>query len=572
MFIVGLNHGEINSSAAIYADGSVQAGSTEERFNRQKLTRLFPAGALKYCLDFVGAELGDVESVGQAWNPGALWQKYNPAISTHRTRKEDYFYSVPDHLLNFVAREPGDWVSMHFPPEASIPSVYYINHHLTHSANGFFLSPFEEAAILTADWRGETECMTAGVGKGTEIKVLQRQSVPDSLGMFYATFTELLGYRPDSDEWKVMALSAYDVDCHELYKKIHSTVELKDDGTLRLDQRFYKGALIEQPNLYTSSLVELLGGRVGSKDDDLGDWSIGVAKAMQLVSEDIASHFLCSLYDRTRQDRLVLSGGFFMNSVYNGKVLEQTPFKDVYISYAPSDGGNSVGAALYVAHCIHKQPRGEVCNSSLIGPEFEDRQIIEALDRRGIAWSRLSNVAETIANLLADGEIVAHFWGRMEFGERALGNRSILGNPRDPQVKDKINSAIKYRESYRPFAPAVVAEQAHRFFEVPEGFQCRYMEKVVKVREEYRGALPGVTHVDGSGRLQTVDILENSRFYEILRKFGAKTDFPIVLNTSFNVNGEPIVCSPDDAISTFFNSGLRYLVMGDILVTKSSSP
>ncbi len=568
MLIVGLNHGEINSSAAVFHQGGIRAGAPEERFNRQKLTRLFPAGALNYCLNYVGADLSDADCVAQAWNPGALWGKYNPAISTHRTRKEDYFYSVPDHLLNLVSREPGDWVSMQFSPTSAVPPVYFLNHHLTHAANAFFLSPFEEAAILTADWRGEFECMNAGVGRGNDIKVHQRQSIPDSLGMFYATFTELLGYRPDSDEWKVMALSAFDIDCDDLYQKIRSTVHLADDGTLQLDQRFYKGALVDQPDLYTASLVQLLGGRIGQSSEEVDDWSIGVAKAMQRVSEEIASHFLKALHEHTGQSRVVLGGGFFMNSVYNGKVLEQTPFEEVYISYAPSDGGNSVGAALYAAHCIHGQQRSDSQDSSFIGPEYSSTQIVDALKRRGISWRELENPADSTAELIASGEVVAHFDGRMEFGERALGNRSILANPQDPKVKDQINSIIKYREGYRPFAPAVPADRAHLYFEVTEGYQCRYMEKVVPVRSEFRDHLPGVTHVDGSGRLQTVEENENPRFFEILRRLEEKTGYPIALNTSFNINGEPIVCSPDDALNTFFNSGLRYLVMGNVLVQK----
>jgi carbamoyltransferase len=568
MLIVGLNHGEINSSAAVFDQGGIRAGALEERFNRQKSTRLFPARALHYCLDYLGADLSDASCVAQAWNPGALWRKYNPAISTHRTRKEDYFYSVPDHLLNMVAREPGDWVSMQFSPTSAVPPVYFLNHHLTHAANAFFLSPFEEAAILTVDWRGEFECMNAGVGRGNNIEIHQRQSVPDSLGMFYATFTELLGYQPDSDEWKVMALSAFDIDCDDLYQKIRSTVHLADDGTLELDQTYYKGALVDQPNLYANRLVKLLGGRIGQQTDETNDWSTGVAKAMQKVAEEVASHFLKSLYEITGQSRLVLGGGFFMNSVYNGKVLEQTPFDKVYISYAPSDGGNSIGAALYAAHCILGQQRSDSQNSSFIGPEYSNTQIINALQRRALSWRELDAPADSVAELIANGEVVAHFDGRMEFGERALGNRSILADPRDPKVKDRINGLIKYREGYRPFAPAVLADQAHRYFEVTEGYQCRYMEKVVPVRREFRDHLPGVTHVDGSGRLQTVEDKENPRLSLILQRLEEKTGYPIALNTSFNINGEPIVCNPDDALNTFFNSGLRHLVMGNVLVQK----
>jgi carbamoyltransferase len=569
MIVIGLNHGEINSSAALFSGQTIVAGAPEERFNRQKLTRLFPHQAIRYCLDFSNIELSDVDFFAQAWNPGALWAKYNPSISTYRTKREDYFYSVPDHLFNLGCREPNEWVCMQFPKESVIPSVYFVNHHLTHAANAFFLSPFEEAAILTADWRGEFECMNAGVGKGSTIDIDQRQTVPNSLGMFYATFTELLGYRPDSDEWKVMALSAFDVDCDDHVKKIRSTIELCDDGTLRLDQSYYKGGIVDQPNLYTNRLVDLLGGRVGWREDEPDDWSISVAKAMQLVSEEIATHFLKRLHERTNLNQVVLGGGFFMNSVYNGKVLDQTPFKQVYISYAPSDVGNSIGAALYVAHCIHGVEREYSNNLSFIGPDFDHKEIIATLNRRKIGYRELDNPEKTVAGLIAAGNIVAHFYGRMEFGERALGNRSILADPRDPEIKNRINSMIKYRESYRPFAPAVLAEKAHEYFSVKPEYSSRFMESVVPVKTDYRTSLPGITHVDGSGRLQTVKVEENGRFHRIIQEVEALTGVAVVLNTSFNINGEPIVLSPDDALTTFFNSGLLYLVMGDVLVEKS---
>jgi carbamoyltransferase len=569
MIVIGLNHGELNSSAAICENGRITAGAPEERFNRQKLTRLFPYEAIRYCLDYAGIQLRDVDCIAQAWNPGALWGKYNPAISTHRARREDYLYSIPDHLMNIVDREPGDWVGMQFPENSSLSSVYFINHHLTHAATAFFLSPYEEAAILTADWRGEFECMNAGVGIGSTINIHNRQAVPDSLGMFYATFTELLGYRPDSDEWKVMALSAFDVDCNDQIKKIRSTIHLAEDGTLRLDQSYYKGALVDQPNLYTDRLVKLLGGRVAHKDHEPDSWTISVAKAMQVVSEEIATHFLLHLHKQTKQNRVVLGGGFFMNSVYNGKILEKTPFKECYISYAPSDGGNSIGAALYTTHCIHGQERVASTGSSFIGPTYQDNQIIEALTRRKLSFTELAHPEQTIAELISDGQIVAHFDGRMEFGERALGNRSILADPRDPEIKERINSIIKYRESYRPFAPAVKADQAQKYFEVPFGYECRYMEKVVPVRAEYREYLPAVTHVDGSGRLQTVHYEENKRFFKILEEVEKRTGYPITLNTSLNINGEPIACSPDDALNTFFNSGLRYIVLKNVLLQKT---
>jgi len=570
MIILGLNHGEINSSAVLYKDGKIIAGAPEERFNRQKRTKYFPTFAVKFCLNNANIKLEDVDFVAQAWNPGAAWTKYNPLISSSRIRREDYFYSVPDHLFNITTkREPKDWVYMDFPDNSSIPPIYYIQHHRCHAANAFFLSQFEEAAFLTADWRGEFECSTMGKGRENQLEILSTQIIPDSLGMFYATYTELLGYRPDSDEWKVMALSAFDLDCEDFVHKIKGTLKLCANGQFELDQSYYKGALLDQPKLYTDKLVRLLGGREGVSNAEPDEWYIGVAKAMQIVSEEIATHQLNYLYELTKCKNIVLGGGFFMNSVYNGKVLKKTPFDRSYISYSPADVGNSIGAALYVAHCVKDQKRDYTFNSSFIGPCFTDEDIRQSLERRKIEYVELENLCEAVANLITEGEIIAHFDGRMEFGERALGNRSILGDPRNPRIKDKINSIIKYRESYRPFAPAVLFEEASKYFEVEDSYECHFMEKVVPVRYRYRDQLPAITHVNGSGRLQTVKKEHNERFYNIILEVGKISDFPIVLNTSFNINGEPIVQSPDDALNTFYNSGLTHLVLGKYLIQKA---
>ncbi|MBO6948120.1 MAG: hypothetical protein JJ855_09085 [Rhodospirillales bacterium] len=567
-YILGLNHGEINSSAALLKNGELIAGSPEERFNRQKRTKAFPEKSIRFCLEHAGIDFDGVEAIAQAWNPGAHWQKFNPVISSQRIRREDYFYTLPDNLLRLNGRPIGDWVKMEFDDGFGLKPLYYVHHHRTHASNAFYLSPFEEAAILTSDWRGEFECTTWSHGRGTSLEVLQNQHIPNSLGMFYGTFTELLGYQPDSDEWKVMALSAFDVDCSDIEAKIRETFRLGENGTLELDQSYYKGALLDQPNLYTDKLRALLGGRVGEPGEVAGDWHCVVASAMQNIAEDIAVHFLDHLHTLTKCKAVALSGGFFMNSVFNGKVLDKTPFEELYVSYAPADVGNSMGAALYAAHNILGQERCFRHNPSSIGPSYSDDEIESALKRRGIRYERHDDIVATLAGRLNDGGIVALFQGPMEFGERALGNRSIIADPRRDDAKDRINASIKYREAYRPFAPAILHDKVATFFDVPEGFEAPYMEKVVPVRSQYRDALPAITHVDGSGRVQTVKPDQNPFFHRLISAFGEQSGFPVLLNTSFNVNGEPIVQSPDDAISTFFNSGLDCLAIGSFLVTK----
>jgi carbamoyltransferase len=567
MYVLGLNHGEINSSAALYHKGKIIAAAPEERFNRIKRTKIFPKQSVQFCLDFAGIKLKDVDYIVQSWYPGAGWIKYNPLISENRIKREDYFYSVPDNLFNLTDRKNQDWILMSLEND-DLPPIYYIKHHRTHAANAFYLSPFKEAAILTCDFRGEFETTTMGFGKENEIKTIEKMLTPHSIGVLYSSFTELLGYQVDGDEWKVMALSAFDVDCSFHLEKIKSTFKLLDNGLLELDESYYKGAIFDQPHLYTEKLVKFLGGRVGIKGEEPDDWHYSIARAMQIVFEEIVIHMLFNLYERTKLKNVVLGGGSFMNSVFNGKVIENTPFENVYISHSPSDVGNSIGAALYVAHNLKNEDRNITFNSSYLGPSFSDEEIQKTLERRKIVYEKIEDIPKTVADILSRGEIIARFNGRMEFGERALGNRSILADPRAENIKDKINSIIKYREGYRPFAPVIIQEKVCNYFDVSETFTCHYMEKVVQIKKEFQKELPAVTHVDGSGRVQTVSEKHNLSFYQIIKEFESLTGFPIVLNTSFNIAGEPVVLSPDDALTTFYNSGLEYVIVGSFLVKK----
>ena len=570
--MLGLNHGEVNTSAALVCDGVLVAGAPEERFNREKATKKFPHNAVTFCLDSYKTNLADCDAVAQAWNPGMGWEKFHPIVSGQRRNREDYFYSIPDNLFNHLPnRTQKDWVQMSWPDDSDMPPLYHVRHHAAHSANAFFLSPFKDAAILTCDFRGEFECTTFAKGHENNIEVLKSETIPQSLGMFYATFTELLGYRPDNDEWKVMALSAFDVDHTAVLNKLRQTYKIGPEGFFELDQAYFKGASADQPKLYTQKLVDLLGGRVGLPGEEANEWHWKIAKAMQICAEEVVYSFLEHLYELTKCQNVVLGGGFFMNSVLNGKIIKNSPFENIYISYAPSDVGNSVGAALYVAHCILDEKRDYSFKTSLIGPDTENDEILKSLERRHISAEYFEDIEDETARILSEGNIVAVISGRMEFGERALGNRSILADPRPKSIKDKINSAIKYRESYRPFAPSVLKERVQDYFEVPESFECPHMEKVVPVKQEWHDILSAITHVDGSGRVQTVCQDENPRFYRLIERFNHYTGIPIILNTSFNVNGEPIVCSADDALTTFFNSGLDYLALGNYLVKKTAN-
>ena len=341
MIILGLNHGEINSSSVIIKNGKIIAGVPEERFTRNKKTKSFPKNSVNYCLNEAGIKLDDCDYVAQAWNPGEYWRKFNPLLSNNRIKREDYFYTVRDNLYNLTERDIPSWTLLDSEGK-NMPPIYFIRHHLTHASNAFFLSPFKESAILTCDHRGEFETTTFGKGNDLDIEILSKQTMPHSLGLFYAAYTQLLGYRPDNDEWRVMALSAFDVDCNEELKKIRSTIQLKENGLFELNQSYYNGGTLTEPKLFTQKLVELLGNRLGKKDENPSEWHFKIAKAMQIVSEEIVFHILNHLHSITKIDNLVLGGGFFMNSVCNGKITKKTPFKNVYISYAPADVGNSL--------------------------------------------------------------------------------------------------------------------------------------------------------------------------------------------------------------------------------------
>ena len=421
MLILGLNHGEIDSSASILKNSKIIASSGEERFSRIKKTKSFPQNAINFCLKSANIDLNQCDYIAQGWNPGEYWNFFNySSISDKRIRREDYLFSIPDNLFNFIKRKPPEWLLLDSPQNSQLPPIYFVRHHLAHAANAFFLSPYNEAAILTCDWRGEFQTTTMGKGIGNSIEIFSTNNMPHSLGMFYATFTELLGYRRDNDEWKVMALSAFDVDADDFYEKILKTIKLKDDGFFELNQDYYQGEKLKPPELLSENLINLLGGRIGKKDEKPDDWHYKVAKAMQKVSEKIALNLINNLYERTKLDSVVLSGGFFMNSVLNGKITSSTPFKNIYVSYAPADLGNSMGAALYVNHVILNQKRHFNFNSSYLGPEFSNDEIEKILKNNKISYEKLDKRNKILAKLLSEKNIIAVFKGKAEFGERAL--------------------------------------------------------------------------------------------------------------------------------------------------------
>jgi len=568
MKIIGINNEMFISSASLIDNGKIIAAGAEERFSRNKLTRAFPQKAIAYCLKEAGLKIDEIDYIAVALNPGVYFAKFNPVFSGRRRHHIEQVYSVPDYLMHFHGRPAVDYLYQEVVGDFGKNRVYFIIHHRAHAANGFFLSPFSSAAILTADGQGEFESTTFCHGQGNKINLIKSINYPHSLGALYSTFTEFLGFKANSDEWKVMALAAYADQYNEFYKLLKSEViKFQVDGNFELNLSYFKGFLHDQPNLYTEKLVEKFG-RARERNEELQERHFEIAAALQKISEEAVVHLLNWLFQKTREKNLVLSGGFFMNSVFNGKVLELTPFENLFISSCPDDSGNCFGASLYLYNHILGKDRSVPMSHNYYGPQYTNSEIEETLKGHNLKYEYEEHILQKTAKLLSEGNIIGWFQGRMEFGQRALGNRSILADPRKVDMRDKVNRAVKFRESFRPFAPAVLKEKQKEYFEIGKGGDVPFMEKVYPVITDKRDQIPAVVHVDGSGRIQTVIKELNPKFYSLIEEFEKITHVPIVLNTSFNLNGEPIVCSPNDAIKTFYSCGLDMLVIGNYIVQK----
>ena len=572
MNVLGINFDMLISSAALIRDGEIVAAAAEERFTRRKQTREFPSSTVSYCFESGGISLEEVDYVASAWNPGVYFSKFNPIFSSQRRWKAEHLYSLPDNLLKHsnIKASNADYLLQKIGIGDSELEIYFVTHHRAHAANGFLLSPFEEAAILTADAQGEYETTTFGSGRGQSISIHQTILYPQSIGVFYATITDYLGYRPNSDEWKVMALASY-ADSNSIYYRLmkDKVIRLLPEGKFELDLTYFNGFNHEQPNLYTQKLVDVFG-PARMSDQPIESRHYEIASALQRVTEETTFHMLHWLHQKVRTPNLAVSGGVFMNAVMNGKIVDNTPFENVFISSCPDDSGNALGAALYLYNHVFDKPERITLSHNYFGPKFSNNDIKQVLDSFKVEAEYIEDIARKTAEFLREGKLVGWFQGRMEFGQRALGNRSILADPRDSEVKNRVNRAVKYREDFRPFAPAVLKEFSSTFFELPEDVSVPFMEKVFTIRKEKRKEIPSVMHVDYTGRLQTVDRETNPLFYSLIEQFGQLTEVPMVLNTSFNLNGEPIVCTPKDALRTFFSCGLDILVMGNYVVKKES--
>ena len=549
-----------DSAAALVTDDDVAAAVAEERFTGEKSTGAFPRNAILYCLEAAGLEPADVDHIahGFAYRPLSLHE----AGSLEQRRYSEVY--APEVTARRAENMFPGWSSRF----VSVP------HHVAHAASAFYLSGFDDALIVIADAMGEIESLTVAVGEGDAIRVLRRYSIRQSLGILYSVFTLYLGFEMMMDEYKVMGLAPYG-DAGRYRAEMQQVIELGDEGSYQIpllarnqseEWETHRGAL--------RALGELFGERrePGSPVDERHR---DAAAAVQAGLEGAIFHVLEHFRQATGARRLCMAGGVALNCTVNGLIADRGMFEDIFVQPAAADDGSALGAALHVHHTVGRGVRRSRMRMPYWGPDLTEDAIVEALAARQdvtpLRYDDFDQLIRDAAERLAAGEVVAWAQGRLEFGPRALGNRSILGDPRDAKMRDHINELIKQREEFRPFAPAVVSESASEYFEIAEGRERYYphMLFVARTRPEYRDQLGAVTHVDGSARLQTVDEQENPRFWALLKKFEELAGLPVLLNTSFNLRGQPIVKDPAVALETFVVSNLDALVLGDYLVTQS---
>lgn len=574
MYILGLNAFHGDSSACIYKDNVLLAASEEERFRRIKHWAGLPTEAIQFCLQEAGISLSEVDHIAISRDPNANGYKKIKHVLTKGFR----FGALVDRLRNRgkVKSVPQQLAEAFGIEESAIRATFHqVEHHRSHLASAFFVSPFEKAALLSIDGFGDFTSTMTGIGQGNSIEVLEEVNYPHSIGVFYSAFTQWLGFPHYGDEYKVMGLAPYG---QPLYvEKVKQVIRMKSNGLFDLDERYFRhvkegvamtweAGIPEIGPLFSDFFVQQLGPARDSKDE-LTQLHRDMAASVQAVCEEVIFHLLTHLQKKTGLDAVCLAGGVAQNSVANGKILRRTPFKEIYIPPAGHDAGTATGAALYVIHQVLQLPRTKEKQSAYTGSQFSDAEIESCLQNRKVGYQKLDDGAlfETVATALADGKVIGWFQGRAEFGPRALGNRSILVDPSRSDAKDLLNAKIKRRESFRPFAPSILQEFVSEYFDVED--EVPYMEKVFPIKKEKHATIPAVTHVDGSGRLQTVSPATNPRYYRLIHTFYQKSGIPILLNTSFNEN-EPIVNTPEQALECYLRTSMDMLVLGNYVISR----
>lgn len=574
MYILGINAYHADSSAAIFKDGIMIAATEEERFTRVKHWAGFPAQAIRFCLHEAGKTLGEIDYITIGRDPKAKfinklhYLRRNPLLVFGALKRYRNSREVTSLEEEFRKIDPS------VKSEALKGKIKNIEHHRSHLASAFFASPFNESAILSIDGSGDFTTTMIATGKGNKIEVLDSVDFPVSCGLFYTAFTQFLGFPHYGDEYKVMGLAPYGEAKYT--DKVRQVLTFLPNGlyTWR-DEYFvqptkagfkYENNIPSVGNLYSSQFVQLFG-EPRQKGEELSQYHKDLAASVQRVTEELIFYILKHLRQRTGLDNVCIAGGVAQNSVANGKIAEATGFTGVYIPSAGHDAGISMGSALYYYNHMLEQPRVPAIYTAYTGSRFSNEEIEAFLQSRNIKYRRLDDAAlyDVVTDKLIEPGVVGWFNGRAEFGPRALGARSIIADPRNPKAKDLLNLKIKRRESFRPFAPSILKEYTGEYFTKTD--PVPFMEKVFPIKPEKHAVIPAVTHVDGTGRLQTVDAAVSPRYYGLIEAFRKKTGVPILLNTSFNEN-EPIVNSPAEALDCFLRTQMDMLVLENCVIER----
>ena len=595
--ILGISAYYHDSAAAILRDGELIAAAQEERFSRKKHDARFPSSAIHYCLSEAGSRLDEVDEI-------VFYDK--PLVKFDRLLKT-YLSYAPDGFQSFLAAMPmwlkeklflkktlaGELAELSGAGKSSLPPLLFAGHHQSHAASAFYLSPYERAAVLCLDGVGEWATTTVWQGNGTELKPLWEIDFPHSLGLLYSAFTYYTGFRVNSGEYKLMGLAPYG-DPKYVDLILDNLLDLKEDGTFRLDMRYFN--YCTGLTMTNEKFDDLFGGKPRQAETKISQKEMDIAASIQKVTEEIVLRLARTVQRETEEKYLCLAGGVALNCVANGRVLREGPFEDIWIQPAAGDAGGALGAAAvawYERHATDRSVNGhDFMSGSYLGPRFDTQAIREQLDKYGASYVELNEgqLIDEVSTALANENVVGWFQGRMEFGPRALGGRSIIGDARSAKMQSVMNLKIKYRESFRPFAPSVLAERVSDYFELDR--PSPYMLIVAPVQEDLRvqmdasqqalfgieklnqkrSEIPAVTHVDYSARVQTVHGETNPKYHSLLKAFNDKTGCGVLVNTSFNVRGEPIVCTPEDAYRCFMRTEMDYLVVENFLLSKREQP
>lgn len=605
MKILGISAFYHDSAAAIICDGEIIAAAQEERFTRKKHDPGFPANAVRFCLERAGVTLNDLDAV----------TFYDKPLLKFERLLETYYAFVPRGLSSFITAIPV-WLNEKMflkrllyteleriaPLDKKKVKLLFPEHHLSHAASAFYPSPFEDAAILTIDGVGEWATASISHGKGKDIRILKELKFPHSLGLLYSAFTYFLGFKVNSGEYKLMGLAPYGVPGSPEVKRyiqiIKATlVDVKDDGSVWLNQEYFNYAT-GLTMVHAEKWEKLFGFKARKPEDELQLHHCNLGLAIQEITEEAVIKMAREAKRLTQSEYLCMAGGVALNCVANGKLMNEGIFRDIFVQPAAGDAGGALGAALAVQHIYYEQPRSvpshlDAMKGSYLGPEYTDEDVLSVAKKYNAVYEYYTNYTELckeVALKLAAGNVVGWMQGRMEFGPRALGARSILGDPRNAEMQKKLNVKIKYRESFRPFAPSVLAEDCGRYFEqqtpspymlmvqpvtkerrrtLPDGYhQLGLKDKLYYLRSD----MPAITHIDYSARIQTVHPETNPKYHELIKTFKDLTGYGVIVNTSFNVRGEPIICTPEDAYRCFMRTEMDCLVSGNFIFDKTRQP